>query len=161
MHLHSTGIDFIFSKRAATPLTGKLLGLGLLIQPCNVIIKQNETVDINLAWHCSLIRTQPKYRTETVNGSLISSYLCSQWRNDFVSGLVKIPNSHETQEECLGMAVLDMTRTAKERQQSPLDIYHTIRYWWKTVCFQSDSCGVIRNEHQISTSWCNVGFGAT
>lgn len=26
------------------------------------------------------------------------------------------------------MAVLDMTRTAKERQMSPLDIYHTIRY---------------------------------
>uniref|UniRef100_A0A672IEU1 Tyrosine-protein kinase JAK2 n=1 Tax=Salarias fasciatus TaxID=181472 RepID=A0A672IEU1_SALFA len=44
------------------------------------------------------------------------------------SSLVKIPNSHETQEECLGMAVLDMTRTAKERQMSPLDIYHTISY---------------------------------
>uniref|UniRef100_A0A8D0CZ00 Tyrosine-protein kinase n=1 Tax=Sander lucioperca TaxID=283035 RepID=A0A8D0CZ00_SANLU len=56
------------------------------------------------------------------------SYLFSQWRNDFVNGLVKIPNSHETQEECLGMAVLDMTRTAKERQMSPLDIYHTISY---------------------------------
>uniref|UniRef100_A0A671VI24 Tyrosine-protein kinase n=1 Tax=Sparus aurata TaxID=8175 RepID=A0A671VI24_SPAAU len=55
-------------------------------------------------------------------------YLFSQWRNDFVSGLVKIPNSHETQEECLGMAVLDMTRTAKERKQSPLDVYHTISY---------------------------------
>uniref|UniRef100_A0A7N6AKU8 Tyrosine-protein kinase n=1 Tax=Anabas testudineus TaxID=64144 RepID=A0A7N6AKU8_ANATE len=39
-----------------------------------------------------------------------------------------IPNSHETQEECLGMAVLDMTRTAKEKQMSPLDIYHTISY---------------------------------
>lgn len=92
---------------------------------------------------------------------LISSYLCSQWRNDFVSGLVKIPNSHETQEECLGMAVLDMTRTAKERKQSPLDVYHTIRYWWKTDCFHSNSFGIIWNEHQISTSWCNVGFGAT
>ena len=51
-----------------------------------------------------------------------------QWRNDFVNGLVTIPNSHETQEECLGMAVLDMTRTAKEKQMSPLDIYHTVRY---------------------------------
>uniref|UniRef100_A0AAQ5XUD6 Tyrosine-protein kinase n=1 Tax=Amphiprion ocellaris TaxID=80972 RepID=A0AAQ5XUD6_AMPOC len=58
----------------------------------------------------------------------VMSYLFSQWRNDFVNGLVKIPNSHETQEECLGMAVLDMTRTAKERQMSPLDIYHTISY---------------------------------
>uniref|UniRef100_A0A665WVV7 Tyrosine-protein kinase n=1 Tax=Echeneis naucrates TaxID=173247 RepID=A0A665WVV7_ECHNA len=58
----------------------------------------------------------------------VMSYLFSQWRNDFVNGLVKIPNSHETQEECLGMAVLDMTRIAKERQMSPLDIYHTISY---------------------------------
>uniref|UniRef100_A0A672ISH7 Tyrosine-protein kinase JAK2 n=1 Tax=Salarias fasciatus TaxID=181472 RepID=A0A672ISH7_SALFA len=58
----------------------------------------------------------------------VMSYLFFQWRYDFVNSLVKIPNSHETQEECLGMAVLDMTRTAKERQMSPLDIYHTISY---------------------------------
>uniref|UniRef100_A0A7N8WL13 Tyrosine-protein kinase n=1 Tax=Mastacembelus armatus TaxID=205130 RepID=A0A7N8WL13_9TELE len=58
----------------------------------------------------------------------VMSYLFSQWRNDFINGFVKIPNSHETQEECLGMAVLDMTRTAKERQISPLDIYHTMSY---------------------------------
>uniref|UniRef100_A0A7N6F650 Tyrosine-protein kinase n=1 Tax=Anabas testudineus TaxID=64144 RepID=A0A7N6F650_ANATE len=69
----------------------------------------------------------------------VMSYLFFQWRNDFVNGLVKIPNSHETQEECLGMAVLDMTRTAKEKQMSPLDIYHTIRYYWKnrhfSICY--------------------------
>uniref|UniRef100_A0AAQ4PRG5 Tyrosine-protein kinase n=1 Tax=Gasterosteus aculeatus aculeatus TaxID=481459 RepID=A0AAQ4PRG5_GASAC len=58
----------------------------------------------------------------------VMSYLFSQWRNDFINGRVKVPNSHETQEECLGMAVLDMTRTAKERQMSPLDIYHTTSY---------------------------------
>uniref|UniRef100_A0A3B5K3X8 Tyrosine-protein kinase n=1 Tax=Takifugu rubripes TaxID=31033 RepID=A0A3B5K3X8_TAKRU len=58
----------------------------------------------------------------------VMSYLFSQWRNDFVNGLVKIPSSHESQEECLGMAVLDMTRTAKESQLSPLDIYHTMSY---------------------------------
>lgn len=68
-----------------------------------------------------------------------------QWRNDFVNGLVKIPSSHESQEECLGMAVLDMTQTAKESQLSPLDIYHTMRYSckkslleqmekWKSAC---------------------------
>jgi Janus kinase 2 len=44
-----------------------------------------------------------------------------------VNGWVKIANTHETQEECLGMAVLDMMRTAKERQMSPLDIYNSIR----------------------------------
>ncbi|XP_053726409.1 tyrosine-protein kinase JAK2 [Synchiropus splendidus] len=58
----------------------------------------------------------------------VMSYLFFQWRNDFINGVVKIPNSHEAQEECLGMAVLDMTRTAKERQMSPLDVYHTISY---------------------------------
>ncbi|XP_007557925.1 tyrosine-protein kinase JAK2 [Poecilia formosa] len=58
----------------------------------------------------------------------VMSYLFSQWRNDFVNGVVTISNSHESQEECLGMAVLDMTRTAKERQMSPLDIYHNTSY---------------------------------
>lgn len=60
------------------------------------------------------------------------SHFCLQWRSDFINGLVTISNSHETQEECLGMAVLDMTRTAKERQLSPLEIYQTIRYWPET-----------------------------
>ncbi|XP_014897348.1 tyrosine-protein kinase JAK2 [Poecilia latipinna] len=58
----------------------------------------------------------------------VMSYLFSQWRHDFVNGVVTISNSHESQEECLGMAVLDMTRTAKERQMSPLDIYHNTSY---------------------------------
>nr|AMV91902.1 janus kinase 2b [Acanthogobius hasta] len=58
----------------------------------------------------------------------VMSYLFFQWRNDFVNGLIKIPNSHETQEECLGLAVLDMSRLAKEKQMSPLDIYHTTSY---------------------------------
>ncbi|XP_033828160.1 tyrosine-protein kinase JAK2 [Periophthalmus magnuspinnatus] len=58
----------------------------------------------------------------------VMSYLFFQWRNDFVNGLIQIPNSHETQEECLGMAVLDMSRLAKEKQMSPLDIYHNTSY---------------------------------
>ncbi|XP_072288666.1 tyrosine-protein kinase JAK2 isoform X2 [Eucyclogobius newberryi] len=58
----------------------------------------------------------------------VMSYLFFQWRNDFVNGLINIPNAHETQEECLGMAVLDMSRLAKEKQMSPLDIYHTTSY---------------------------------
>ncbi|XP_030647288.1 tyrosine-protein kinase JAK2 [Chanos chanos] len=58
----------------------------------------------------------------------VMAYLFSQWRNDFVNGAVKIDSSHETQEECLGMAVLDMMRTAKEKQLSPLDIYNDMSY---------------------------------
>uniref|UniRef100_A0A7N6AEB7 Tyrosine-protein kinase n=1 Tax=Anabas testudineus TaxID=64144 RepID=A0A7N6AEB7_ANATE len=37
-----------------------------------------------------------------------------QWRSDFLNGWVQIPLSHESQEECLGLAVLDMMRLAKE-----------------------------------------------
>ncbi|KAM6964831.1 tyrosine-protein kinase JAK2 [Aplochiton taeniatus] len=59
---------------------------------------------------------------------LVMAYLFSQWRSDFVNGWVKISSSHESQEECLGLAVLDMMRTAKERHISPLDIYHTVSY---------------------------------
>ncbi|CAL9707534.1 unnamed protein product [Knipowitschia caucasica] len=58
----------------------------------------------------------------------VMSYLFFQWRNDFLNGLIKIPSSHEAQEECLGMAVLDMSRLAKEKQMSPLDIYHNTSY---------------------------------
>ena len=48
--------------------------------------------------------------------------------SDFVSGRVSVQVSHEAQEECLGMAVLDMMRLAKELGQSPVDIYHDNRY---------------------------------
>jgi len=35
--------------------------------------------------------------------------------------------SHEAQEECLGMAVLDMMRLGKESGQSPVDVYNYTR----------------------------------
>uniref|UniRef100_A0A3B4BM17 Tyrosine-protein kinase n=1 Tax=Periophthalmus magnuspinnatus TaxID=409849 RepID=A0A3B4BM17_9GOBI len=46
------------------------------------------------------------------------------WRSDYLTGRVHVPVSHEAQEECLGMAVLDMMRLAKESDQSPVDIYN-------------------------------------
>ncbi|XP_026994267.1 tyrosine-protein kinase JAK2 isoform X2 [Tachysurus fulvidraco] len=58
----------------------------------------------------------------------VMAYLFAQWRSDFVNGWVKLSTTHETQEECLGMAVLDMMRIAKEKQCSPLDIYNAISY---------------------------------
>lgn len=48
----------------------------------------------------------------------------SQWRSDFLSGAVSVPISLEFQEECLGLAVLDMMRLAKEKAKSPVDIYN-------------------------------------
>uniref|UniRef100_A0A671LVR7 Tyrosine-protein kinase n=1 Tax=Sinocyclocheilus anshuiensis TaxID=1608454 RepID=A0A671LVR7_9TELE len=58
----------------------------------------------------------------------VMSYLFAQVRSDFVNGWVKLSSAHEVQEECLGMAVLDMMRIAKEKQCSPLDIYNDISY---------------------------------
>ncbi|XP_047425325.1 tyrosine-protein kinase JAK2a [Mugil cephalus] len=58
----------------------------------------------------------------------VMAYLFSQWRSDFLNGWVLIPVSHEAQEECLGMAVLDMMRLAKESGQSPVDIYNDTSY---------------------------------
>ncbi|XP_071757413.1 tyrosine-protein kinase JAK2a [Centroberyx gerrardi] len=56
------------------------------------------------------------------------AYQFSQWRSDFLNGWVHIPVSHEVQEECLGMAVLDMMRLAKESKQSPVTIYNDTSY---------------------------------
>lgn len=50
-----------------------------------------------------------------------------QWRSDFLSGRVPVPGSHEAQEECLGMAVLDMMRLAREQGQSPGSICSSTR----------------------------------
>uniref|UniRef100_A0AAX7TI20 Tyrosine-protein kinase n=1 Tax=Astatotilapia calliptera TaxID=8154 RepID=A0AAX7TI20_ASTCA len=58
---------------------------------------------------------------------LLFIFFC-QWRSDFLNGWVDIPVSHEAQEECLGMAVLDMMRLAKESGQSAVDIYNDKSY---------------------------------
>ncbi|XP_008322623.1 tyrosine-protein kinase JAK2a [Cynoglossus semilaevis] len=58
----------------------------------------------------------------------VMAYLFSQWRSDFLNGWVQIPVSHDSQEECLGMAALDMMRLAKESNQSPVDIYNDASY---------------------------------
>uniref|UniRef100_A0A672M841 non-specific protein-tyrosine kinase n=1 Tax=Sinocyclocheilus grahami TaxID=75366 RepID=A0A672M841_SINGR len=61
------------------------------------------------------------------------SYLFAQVRLPHISFVIKklpliLSSAHEVQEECLGMAVLDMMRIAKEKQCSPLDIYNDISY---------------------------------
>ncbi|XP_061656413.1 tyrosine-protein kinase JAK2a isoform X1 [Syngnathoides biaculeatus] len=58
----------------------------------------------------------------------VMAYQFFQWRHDFLNGKVVIPMSHEVQEECLGMAVLDMMRLAKESGQSPVGIYNDTSY---------------------------------
>lgn len=64
---------------------------------------------------------------ECYSFNFFSHILLSQWRDDFLDGWVQMPVTHETQEECLGMAVLDMMRVAKEKDQTPLAIYNSVR----------------------------------
>ncbi|XP_067279364.1 tyrosine-protein kinase JAK2a isoform X2 [Pseudorasbora parva] len=53
---------------------------------------------------------------------ITAAYLFAQWRSDFLSGVVSVPISLQFQEECLGLAVLDIMRLAKEKAKSPTDI---------------------------------------
>ncbi|KAJ1218046.1 hypothetical protein NDU88_005632 [Pleurodeles waltl] len=84
-------------------------------------------------WYCN--GSSRAYRYGVTRGAespvlddFVMSYLFAQWRDDFVNGWVKMPVTHETQEECLGMAVLDMMRMAKEKEQTPLAIYNSVSY---------------------------------
>uniref|UniRef100_A0A4W6EJX8 Tyrosine-protein kinase n=1 Tax=Lates calcarifer TaxID=8187 RepID=A0A4W6EJX8_LATCA len=132
-------VSHSLSSSGISPLYCSLFGLfrerdHLWFSP-NHIFQLNESASEDVFFRIRYGGASRAYRYGVAKGSespvlddFVMSYLFCQWRNDFVNGLVKIPNSHETQEECLGMAVLDMTRTAKERQMSPLDIYHTISY---------------------------------
>uniref|UniRef100_A0A8C9SM39 Tyrosine-protein kinase n=1 Tax=Scleropages formosus TaxID=113540 RepID=A0A8C9SM39_SCLFO len=84
-------------------------------------------------WHSSGPSSAYRYGatkgTETpVLDDSVMAYLFAQWRSDFVSGSIDVAVNHEAQEECLGMAVLDMMRIAKEKDLSPLDIYNDMSY---------------------------------
>ncbi|XP_026549253.1 tyrosine-protein kinase JAK2-like [Notechis scutatus] len=84
-------------------------------------------------WYCSSNIRAYRYgvsrSTESpVLDDIVMSYLFAQWREDFVHGWVKMAVTHETQEECLGMAVLDIMRMAKEKDQTPLAIYNSVSY---------------------------------
>ncbi|XP_040976884.1 tyrosine-protein kinase JAK2 isoform X4 [Aquila chrysaetos chrysaetos] len=84
-------------------------------------------------WYCN--GTSRAYRYGILRGAespvlddLVMSYLFAQWRDDFLDGWIQMPVTHETQEECLGMAVLDMMRVAKEKDQTPLAVYNSVSY---------------------------------
>ncbi|KAH0628310.1 hypothetical protein JD844_009266 [Phrynosoma platyrhinos] len=84
-------------------------------------------------WYCNGSTRAYRYGVSRgaespVLDDIIMSYLFAQWREDFVHGWVKMAVTHETQEECLGMAVLDIMRMAKEKDQTPLAIYNSVSY---------------------------------
>uniref|UniRef100_A0A8C0G910 Tyrosine-protein kinase n=1 Tax=Chelonoidis abingdonii TaxID=106734 RepID=A0A8C0G910_CHEAB len=110
--------------------------------PPNHIFHVEESTRLNILyrirfyfphWYCNGSSRAYRYGVSRggespVVDDLVMSYLFAQWRDDFVHGWVKVPVTHETQEECLGMAVLDMMRVAKEKDQTPLAIYNSVSY---------------------------------
>ncbi|NXD84695.1 JAK3 kinase, partial [Halcyon senegalensis] len=58
----------------------------------------------------------------------VIDYLFAQSRSDFIEGRVAMALSLPTQEECLSLAVLDMLRIAKEKQQSPDEVFSHVSY---------------------------------
>ncbi|XP_031606110.1 tyrosine-protein kinase JAK2 [Oreochromis aureus] len=62
-----------------------------------------------------------------LNYSVID-YLFAQLRNDFIESKAGVAPPLSLQEECLGLAVLDLWRMAKERNQSVRELCKTVSY---------------------------------
>ncbi|NXV16179.1 JAK3 kinase, partial [Cepphus grylle] len=58
----------------------------------------------------------------------VIDYLFAQSRSDFIGGRVAVALSLPTQEECLSLALLDMLRIAKEKRQSPDEVFSHVSY---------------------------------
>ncbi|KAM9848338.1 tyrosine-protein kinase JAK2 [Aulostomus maculatus] len=58
----------------------------------------------------------------------VINYLFSQLRSDFITSEAGVSPPLSAQDECLGLAVLDLWRMAKERNQSVRDVCKTVSY---------------------------------
>ncbi|KAM9384168.1 tyrosine-protein kinase JAK2 [Pholidichthys leucotaenia] len=58
----------------------------------------------------------------------VIDYLFAQLRSDFIANEAGVSPPLSTQEECLGLAVLDLWRMAKERHQSVRELCTTVSY---------------------------------
>ncbi|NXL68380.1 JAK3 kinase, partial [Chordeiles acutipennis] len=70
----------------------------------------------------------PNDRASPVLDYPVIDYLFAQSRSDFVGGRVAVALSLPTQEECLSLALLDMLRIAKEKRQSPGEVFNHVSY---------------------------------
>nr|XP_061800654.1 tyrosine-protein kinase JAK2-like [Nerophis lumbriciformis] len=130
-----------------TPLYFNLFGLmresDRMWFPANHVFKLQQEASERLhfriryyfpGWYNSGVSTCPhrcglsKGMESPVMDECVMAYQFFQCRSDFLNGRVVIPMGHEAQEECLGMAVLDMMRLAKESGQSPVGIYNDTSY---------------------------------
>uniref|UniRef100_H3B0L6 Tyrosine-protein kinase n=2 Tax=Latimeria chalumnae TaxID=7897 RepID=H3B0L6_LATCH len=70
-----------------------------------------------------------KDRTSAVLDYSVIDYLFAQQsRSDFISGRTRTTLSLQTQEDCLGMAMLDMMRIAKERNKRVKEVFRYVSY---------------------------------
>ncbi|XP_038628578.1 tyrosine-protein kinase JAK3 [Tachyglossus aculeatus] len=69
-----------------------------------------------------------KDRASAILDFPVLDYLFAQARSDFVSGRMEFSLSLKEQEECLSLAVLDLTQLARERGQGPEEIFKSVSY---------------------------------
>ncbi|KAK6320478.1 hypothetical protein J4Q44_G00095850 [Coregonus suidteri] len=67
-------------------------------------------------------------RISAVLDYCVIDYLFAQSRSDFVAGQAGVSPPLSVQEECLGLAVLDLWRLAKEHNQSVREVCKTVSY---------------------------------
>ncbi|OXB54699.1 hypothetical protein ASZ78_006738 [Callipepla squamata] len=70
----------------------------------------------------------PSDRPSPVLDYPVIDYLFAQSRSDFIAGRMELALSLAGQAECLSLAVLDMLRIAKEKWQSPEQVFSCISY---------------------------------
>lgn len=70
----------------------------------------------------------PSDRPSPVLDYPVIDYLFAQSRSDFIAGRMELALSLAGQEECLSLAVLDMLRIAKEKWQSPKEVFSCVSY---------------------------------
>ncbi|XP_042273480.1 tyrosine-protein kinase JAK2 [Thunnus maccoyii] len=84
-------------------------------------------------WFAQGPRTSYRYSMtrDTISPVLdycVIDYLFAQLRNDFIASEAGVSPPLSTQEECLGLAVLDLWRMAKERHQSVREVCKNVSY---------------------------------
>ncbi|KAM7012052.1 tyrosine-protein kinase JAK2 [Tautogolabrus adspersus] len=76
----------------------------------------------------------------------VIDYLFAQLRNDFIASEAGVSPPLSAQEECLGLAVLDLWRMAKERHQSVKELCKTVSY---KSCLPKLHCQDIQKRNRL------------
>lgn len=87
-------------------------------------------------------------------------FFCTQLRSDFIASEAGVSPPLSAQEECLGLAVLDLWRLAKERHQNVRELCKTVRYLYLDIVFFHFClvlCSILRCFHSFhkQTTYCS------